>query len=69
MKTVQFETTMRRAFLKAALSNVDKGIHSPLVRTVADYATRGSGESKVPSWNAKLSLRTYESLKRAGVMH
>lgn len=65
-----FESQMRTALLKASLSAVEKGRSScrNLVGRVADDAEKGMGMQKVPDWNAKLSMRTYQHLQKIGVM-
>lgn len=62
------ETTTRRAMLKAALNGVDKGQRGSIISRVADSASAGIGEKKIPDWNAHLSHRTYQTLQRQGVM-
>lgn len=59
------QTQMRTAFLNARVPVTAKG---SIINAVGAAARVGSGMKKVPDWNAHLSHRTYDSLKRQGVM-
>lgn len=59
------QTQMRSAFLNARVPVNAKG---SIISAVSTAARVGSGMKKVPDWNAHLSHRTYDALKRQGVM-
>jgi hypothetical protein len=58
-------TTMREAFAQARVSLPV----SPLAALVVTVYNKGSGRHQPKQmWNADLSFRTYQSLKRQGIM-
>lgn len=59
------QTQMRTAFLNARVPRNAKG---SIINAVGQSARVGSGMKKVQDWNAHLSLKTYETLKKQGVM-
>lgn len=64
---MRIETQMRTAFLNARVSRSADPKGS--IISAAGTALRvGAGVRDVPGWNAHLSKRTYDSLKKAGVM-
>lgn len=63
---MQVSTRMRQAFLSL---KVQPSSPAALVNSVAKAAENGAGVKQVNDWNASLSLRTYQALKRIGVMH
>lgn len=63
----QMRSKMFNAASKAACRSATSGQRS-IIRAVSTAVDCGVGMRKVPDWNAHLSHRTYETLKRQGVM-
>lgn len=63
-----YETQMRNKMFKAALASTSDRSQRSIISAVATSMDTGAGKRAVKDWNAKLSQRTYNSLKASGVM-
>ena len=69
MQTISVPTQMRSAFDAILVKDVSRNaINGGLAANVADALTTNIGMMKVNAWNAHLSFRTAQELKKQGVL-